>query len=68
MESVWINYHNFELLFLNTTKGDEGGLWTKEDILRISYHLRELKRNEIGYVLLHAYSVEWKSGAGLLMI
>ena len=63
MESFWINYHNFELLFLNAKKEDEGALWTKEDLLRISYHLKELKRDEIGFVLLHAYSVEWTSGA-----
>ena len=66
MESFWINYHNFELLFLNAKTGDEGGLWTKEDILRISYQLRELKQNEIGYTLLRAFSVEWRIGAGLL--
>lgn len=66
MESFWINYHNFELLFLNAKKGDEGGLWTKEDILRISYQLRELKQSEIGYALLRVFSVEWKIGAGLL--
>ena len=66
MESFWINYHNFELLFLNAKTGDEGGLWTKEDILRISYQLRELKQNEIGYTLLRAFSVEWRIGAGSL--
>ena len=68
MNSIWVNYYNCDLLYLSAMDEDGKPRWSKEDIIRIAFHLHKLDNYNIEYVLLCLCSVVWIGGVVLQKI